>query len=150
MEKGPLVTTVATGQAPAGFQSCWSPSVSPPAPAQRGQELPEPPAVPFPHGSFPQPQAAGFSFSKPFSSQSKVCRHTNTWKTVSGVQPQGHPGSGSRASQGQVRYTEMCGFCDLGRETNPIIFSHLEQAKDSTLRTLRSYSNPMEPHIFAY
>lgn len=63
---------------------CWVPELLEPIRVTPGPcrlELPEPPAIPSPHGSFPQPLAAGSGFSKPFARHSKVCRAcANTWR----------------------------------------------------------------------
>lgn len=42
----------------------------------------------------------------------------------------------SRASRAQVCYLETSVSCDLGGEIKPILFSHFEQARDSTVRTI--------------
>lgn len=155
MEKGPLVTTVATDQVPAGFQSCWSPSVSPPAPAQHRLGLPEPPTIPFPHGSFPQ--AAGFRFSKPFPSPSKVCRHANTWKKSVGSSPgdsqQTHPGSLLTRQPESGELHGKVWLPRLWKGNKPKAFESLRAGKGLSPQNCfapRSYSNPLEPHIFAY
>lgn len=57
-------------------------------------------------------------------------------------------------SRSQACYTETLGFCDFLSDFKPITSSHLEQAKESALCLNyfppKSYSSPMEPHIFAY
>lgn len=64
-----------------------------------------------------------------------MCRHANTWKNIWRGPAPGPARITPSETASQVCYTEMCGFHHFGSEIKPIIFSHLEQAKDSTLKT---------------